>query len=93
MLHLLVKFLPSENNEVQSMKPKWPLACLCFCLSRVHRIVHKQGKDDSLAHVRKLVNVLEQPGPVSLSKVEELVDLDSFITFWAAEVLIGCFDG
>jgi hypothetical protein len=44
------------------------------------------------AHLGKLVDLLGNPDPVSLKAIEELVDLDSFITFWAAEVLIGSKD-
>jgi hypothetical protein len=64
-----------------------------FTTNELHQIEHKWGKDDDLSQVRKLVDVLETPGPVALKNVEELVDLDAFITFWACEVLIGHFDG
>ena len=40
--------------------------------------------DDDLAEVGKLVDLLEATGPVPLKRIEELVDLDPFITFWAA---------
>jgi hypothetical protein len=53
---------------------------------------HKWGKEVERTHLHKLVDLLRNPGPVSLQGIEELVDLDSFITFWAAEVLIGSPD-
>lgn len=53
------------------------------------RIVHKWGKSDGPVELKKLVAVLEMPGPVSLEHIKELIDLESFITFWAAEVLVG----
>lgn len=43
--------------------------------------------------MKKLTDVLKKPGLVPLANVEELVDLDAFITYWAAEVLIGLHDG
>lgn len=50
------------------------------------------GKDADLAHVRKLMEALETPGPVSLNRIEAHVDL-GFVTFWATEVLVGRADG
>ena len=58
-----------------------------FAENDYKKVVHKWGDDDDLAKVRQLVDVLERPGPVSLWRIEELVDLDAFITFWASSVL------
>jgi hypothetical protein len=45
-----------------------------------------------VVHPRKLMAALQEPEPVSLPHLDALVDLDSFIKMWAAEVLIGCPD-
>lgn len=55
----------------------------------MHRIVHKWGKSDGPVELKNLVTVLEMPGLVSLEHIKELVNLEAFITFWAAEVLVG----
>ena len=64
-----------------------------FTTNGYKKIEHKFGKDGDLAHVRKLMEVLETPGPISLKSIEAHVDLNAFLTFWAAEVLIGQADG
>jgi spore coat protein H len=64
-----------------------------FTTNVLPRIEHKWGKDESLAHVKELVDLLAKSGPVSIESVERLVDVDAFITFWAAEVLLGLHDG
>ena len=60
---------------------------------RMHRIAHKWGPDDQCTHLRKVVEVLKGPELVQLDQLGELLDLDAFIRFWAAEVLIGLHDG
>jgi spore coat protein CotH len=57
------------------------------------RIAHKWGKDDEGESLQKLYDLLQDPEPVSLKSLEELLDLDAFITLWASEVLIGHWDG
>lgn len=64
-----------------------------FDTNNLAKIVHKWGKDDEGNHLLPLVEMLEQTTPVSIPKLEELLDLDGFITLWAAEVLIGHWDG
>ena len=56
-------------------------------------IVHKSGKDDNRRELTKFFGMIRKPGPLSLSSLEEYMDLDAFIRFWAAEVLIGNEDG
>ena len=56
-------------------------------------IVHKWGNDDDLAELKKLLNLAQSDDPIRLEKLDELLDLDSFITLWVAEVLIGFEDG
>jgi len=58
------------------------------------KIVEKGGaKDQKRDRIQLLSELMEAPGPVSLEKVGALVDVDAFIRFWAAEVLIGHWDG
>jgi spore coat protein CotH len=64
-----------------------------FTESDYGRIVHKWGKDDAGASLKKLYDLLQSPNPVPLASLEELLDLDAFITLWASEVLIGHWDG
>jgi spore coat protein CotH len=64
-----------------------------FTTNTWKKIEHKWGQDDDLMHVRKLMEVLESPGPVSLKSIDEQVDLNAFITFWAATVVVGQGDG
>jgi hypothetical protein len=64
-----------------------------FTTNSVHRVVHKWGKSGGPWQLMKLVEALDRPGLVSLTEVAALVDLDAFIRFWAAEVLVGHPDG
>jgi spore coat protein CotH len=64
-----------------------------FTENEYGRIVHKWGEDDEGASLQKLYDLLQNPDPISLERVEKLLDLDAFITLWASEVLIGHWDG
>lgn len=64
-----------------------------FVEDRFSRIIHKWGKDDDLEELQKLYDVVQASDPIELEKLKALLDLDSFITLWAAEVLIGHWDG
>ena len=64
-----------------------------FTESEYGRIVHKWGEDDESASLQKLYDLLQNTDPIVLESVEELLDLDAFITLWASEVLIGHWDG
>jgi spore coat protein CotH len=64
-----------------------------FTESEYGRIVHKWGKDDAGESLKKLYDLLQSPDPIPLAALEELLDLDAFITLWASEVLIGHWDG
>ena len=64
-----------------------------FTESEYGRIVHKWGKDDDSANLQTLYDLLQDPEPIPLATLEELLDLDAFITLWASEVLIGHWDG
>jgi spore coat protein CotH len=61
-----------------------------FNEERLYRIVGKDGPSErNRQPLEELTTLLASPDPVSLERIEELVDLDSFIRLWAAEVLIG----
>jgi hypothetical protein len=60
-----------------------------FTANMFRKIEHKWGPDDELGHIQKLMETLESPGPLALANVEPLVEIYAFLTFWAAEVLIG----
>ena len=55
---------------------------------------HKIGDDaPGREKIRRLIEVLEGEGKNSEEAVGELVDLDTFYTFWAVEGLLGFWDG
>lgn len=64
-----------------------------FTSSDFNRIVHKFGPDEEDVRLQQLYDLLQSPDPVPLGQIEQLVDLDAFITLWASEVLIGHWDG
>ncbi len=59
------------------------------------RLEEKSGaaKNVNRDRIKELAALLEAAGPVQLSKIAEYVEMDSFLTLWVAEVLIGHFDG
>ena len=64
-----------------------------FTADRVFRIVEKGGaKDQDRTRLAALKDVLTAPGPVSLERIKELVELDSFMRAWAIESLMGHWD-
>lgn len=63
-----------------------------FTTNRFHRFVHKWGKDNNLSQLRKLLDLLQRSAPASPAEIGELLDLESFITFWAATVLVNHWD-
>ncbi len=58
----------------------------------INRIEAKNEKGDRSELVR-LANLLAANDKLALAEVEQLVDLDNFIRFWAVESLIGFWDG
>jgi len=57
------------------------------------RIVEKSGgRDQNRGRIAELAALLAAPGPVSLEKIQQYVELDSFLKLWTAEVLIGHWD-
>ena len=55
---------------------------------------HKRGKDTPARQkIKQLIKVLENDNENIESAIGELVDLDSFYTFWALEGLLGFWDG
>ena len=49
--------------------------------------------DESLSPILELMNLLENESSVSLEQLSQHVHVDSFLTFWAMEVLTGHWDG
>ncbi len=65
-----------------------------FVEDRLYRIVEKSaGASKDRSALAALKDTLAATGPVSLSRVEALVDLDGFMRMWAAESLMGHWDG
>jgi spore coat protein H len=57
------------------------------------RIVEKRGgRTQDRSRIGALRDVLTAPGPISIAKVEELVDFDTFMRMWAVESLMGHWD-
>ena len=68
-----------------------------FFSDRLARFESKVNKKWSKTHGRKILQrlskALEASGPEATKKLDELVDLQEFVTFWAVESLIGFWDG
>jgi spore coat protein CotH len=65
-----------------------------FSDDRFYRIVEKSGAaSQDRSALAALKDVLAVTGPVSIPRVEALVDLDGFMRLWAAESLMGPWDG
>ena len=52
----------------------------------------KKLKKNSKTKIDELTDFLEEP-KIDIQKLDELVDLDSFLKYWATESLIGFWDG
>ena len=57
-----------------------------FTTNEVKLIEHKWGKDSGRQDLHKLVKTLQNPDSASLQRIEELVDVEAFITFWARKI-------
>ena len=64
-----------------------------FTKTEINRIVHKWGKDKDDERLQQLYDLLQSDQEIKLDEVDTLLDVDAFLTFWAAEVLIGHWDG
>jgi spore coat protein H len=64
-----------------------------FTVRGMARIIHKWGKDDELEEFQKMGDAVRGPGPIDMENLEEFINVDAFIKFWAAEVFIGHRDG
>jgi hypothetical protein len=61
---------------------------------RLPRIVEKRdGTPEAWQKFEELTALLAVDGPVSIEAIGRIVDLDSFLRLWAAESLIGHWDG
>ena len=49
--------------------------------------------EDDWSDIDAVVAALQDPSDAGLEALDEIVDLDRFLTFWATEVLIGHWDG
>jgi hypothetical protein len=59
----------------------------------VSQIFEKSGaRNQDRTRLTELRDVLAAPGPLSIARVDSLVDLDSFIRMWAAESLMSHWD-
>ena len=57
-------------------------------------IEKKTNEDaDDWSDIDAVVAALQDPSPAGLEALGEIVDLDRFLTFWVAEVLVGHWDG
>ncbi len=66
-----------------------------FYPKSIHRLEIKSSKEDSTpAKLVKLAEILaSDTKPVDLEAVEQIVDIDNFLRYWAVESLIGFWDG
>ena len=65
-----------------------------FTEKAFQKIVEKSsGKNQDRIKAQELKKLLDSPEPVKLAEIEKLVDVDAFLKFWTAEVLIGHWDG
>lgn len=57
--------------------------------------IEKKTNEDAAdwSDIDAIVAALEDPSPAGLQALESAIDLDSFLTFWATEVLVGHWDG
>lgn len=51
-----------------------------------------KSKND-LADLRRVTELLSRPGAVSLEELEQSIDLDQFLRYWAVEGIVGWWDG
>ena len=64
-----------------------------FTDARFYRILEKSGgQNQDRTRLTALKDALAVPGPVSLPRIAELVELDSFIRMWVIESLMGHWD-
>src|SRR5690606_20519884 len=65
-----------------------------FYPKAVDKLEAKTNKsENNRATIRRLADLLAQPGPLPLGEVSQLVELDAFLRFWAIESLISFWDG
>jgi spore coat protein CotH len=53
----------------------------------------KAGNDDDRSDLQAMVEALRLPDDELLGALEQILDTDAFLTFWAVEVLVGHWDG
>ncbi len=51
------------------------------------------GKDDKREELRAVAELVAESGEVDIQKLEECLDVDEFLKFWAMESLVGFWDG
>jgi hypothetical protein len=71
------------EGNLSDFRPEW--------VNTIQRKTDRDNPDRSLLNA--LVDALAKPDDQLVEAVEELIDLDAFLTFWAAERLIGHWDG
>lgn len=83
---------PMLNDRFGNGRGKlWEGTIADFFPNSVDRFETKNKRTD-LDAIRQLANLLDQE-TISVAQVEELVDVNAFVKFWAMESLIGFWDG
>ncbi len=55
--------------------------------------VKSNESDNDLSDIKELARLLAEPGELNVDALEEILDLDYFLRFWAVESLTGFWDG
>lgn len=64
-----------------------------FTAAGMTQFVEKSGnRNQDRTRIGRLRDLLAEPGPIALARVDAIVDLESFIRMWAIESLMGHWD-
>ncbi|MFO0914115.1 MAG: CotH kinase family protein [Pirellulales bacterium] len=64
-----------------------------FFPSHIEKLEAKSESAADKERLRELMEVLQPDRPLDMARLESLVDIDSFLTYWALESLINFWDG
>ncbi len=84
---LVDRFGSAEGNLYESTAGDFVLADLTDFEAKTNK------KTNDLSDLRRLVAVIDAGGEDCIPELEEHIDLDQFIQFWVAELLLGHWDG
>ena len=64
-----------------------------FYPSHIDKLEAKNESAEDQQRIRELMDVLQPDRPLDMARLETLVDVDSFLTYWVLESLINFWDG